>query len=92
VAWAGESRVAKVEVSTDAGLTWRTAQLTGKDLPFTWRLWALEWHPQQPGYYTVLSRATDMDGKTQPLVPTWNPSGYLFNAIDRIGLSVEAHS
>jgi len=92
VAWAGESRVAKVDVSTDSGLTWQTAQLTGKDLRFTWRLWALEWRPQQPGYYTVLSRATDIDGKAQPLVPTWNPSGYLFNAVDRIGLSVEARS
>jgi DMSO/TMAO reductase YedYZ molybdopterin-dependent catalytic subunit len=92
VAWAGETRVSKVEVSTDAGLRWQTAQLTGKDLPFTWRLWALEWRPTQPGYYTVLSRATDLEGKTQPLVPTWNPSGYLFNAVDRIGLSVEAGS
>ncbi len=92
VAWAGESRVAKVEVSTDAGLTWQTAQLTGKDLQFTWRLWALEWRPKQAGYHTVLSRATDINGKTQPLVPTWNPSGYLFNAVDRIGLSVEARS
>ena len=92
VAWAGESRVAQVEVSRDAGLTWQTAQLTGKDLPFTWRLWALAWRPPQPGYYTVLSRATDIRGRTQPLVPTWNPSGYLFNAVDRIGLSVEAGS
>jgi hypothetical protein len=55
-------------------------------------LWTLAWRPKQPGYHTVLSRATDVDGKTQPLVPTWNPSGYLFNAVDRIGLSVEARS
>ena len=25
----------------------------------------------------------------QPVVAAWNPSGYLFNAIDRIGLIVE---
>jgi DMSO/TMAO reductase YedYZ molybdopterin-dependent catalytic subunit len=92
IAWAGDGRIAKVEVSTDSGLTWQPAQLAGKDLPFTWRLWALEWRPPQPGYYTVLSRATDTEGRTQPLVPTWNPSGYLFNAVDRIGLSVEVGS
>jgi DMSO/TMAO reductase YedYZ molybdopterin-dependent catalytic subunit len=92
IAWAGDTRVAKVEVSTDAGLTWQTTRLSGKDLPFTWRLWAAEWSPQKPGYYTVLSRATDVNRRTQPLVPTWNPSGYLFNAVDRIGLSVEAKS
>ncbi len=92
VAWAGDKRVAKVEVSTDSGVTWQAARLTGKDLPFTWRLWASEWTPPRPGYYTVLSRATDTEGRTQPLVPTWNPSGYLFNAVDRIGLLVEAGS
>ena len=90
IAWAGEERVTKVEVSTDAGLTWMPAQLEGKDLPFTWKLWSAEWRPPQPGYYSVLARATDSKGRTQPLVATWNPSGYLFNAIDRIGLTVEA--
>jgi sulfite oxidase len=92
VAWAGEERIAKVEVSTDSGLTWNLAQLSGKDLPFTWRLWSAVWRPAEPGYYTVLSRATDTQGRTQPLVPLWNPSGYLFHAIDRIGLLVEAQS
>jgi DMSO/TMAO reductase YedYZ molybdopterin-dependent catalytic subunit len=90
IAWAGEQRIAKVDVSTDSGLTWQTAELSGRDLPFTWRLWSLLWRPPEPGYYTVLSRGTDASGRTQPLVPTWNPSGYLFNAIDRIGLYVES--
>lgn len=92
VAWAGEERVAKVEVSTDSGLTWNLAQLSGKDLPFTWCLWNAVWRPAESGYYTILSRATDIRGRTQPLVPIWNPSGYLFNAVDRIGLLVEAQS
>jgi sulfite oxidase len=92
IAWAGDDRIAKVEVSTDSGLTWQPAQLSGKDLPFTWRLWALPWRPARAGYYTVLSRATDATGRMQPLVATWNPSGYLFNAVDRIGLIVEAGS
>jgi DMSO/TMAO reductase YedYZ molybdopterin-dependent catalytic subunit len=89
MAWAGEERVTKVEISTDAGVSWREAQLSPKDLPFTWRLWTLDWKPSKPGYHTVLSRATDSTGRVQPMVATWNPSGYLFNAIDRIGLVVE---
>lgn len=92
VAWAGEERVAMVEVSTDSGITWRQTRLSEKDLPFTWRLWSTEWLPPQAGYYTLLCRATDATGRTQPLVATWNPSGYLFNAVDRIGLLVEAAS
>lgn len=90
MAWAGEQRVTRVDVSTDGGSTWREAQLSGKDQPFTWRLWSLEWRPSEPGYYTVFSRATDSSGRVQPVVAPWNPSGYLFNAIDRIGLIVEA--
>ena len=74
----------------NAGVTWQSAQLSEKDLPFTWRLWTLGWRPPEPGYYNVLARATDTKGRSQPVVPAWNPSGYLFNAIDRIGLTVEA--
>jgi len=90
MAWAGEERVVKVDVSTDGGSSWKSAELTGKELPFTSRLWRAEWLPTQPGYYTVMSRATDSAGRVQPIVAQWNPSGYLFNAIDRIGLIVEA--
>ena len=88
VAWAGEERIAKVEVSTDSGLTWMRADLSGRDLPFSWCLWNADWQPSEPGYYTILSRATDTKGRTQPFVAVWNPSGYLYNAIDRIGLQV----
>jgi DMSO/TMAO reductase YedYZ molybdopterin-dependent catalytic subunit len=90
MAWAGEERVTKVEVSTDGGSTWTAAQLSEKSLPYTWRLWKTEWRPVQPGFYTVMSRATDSAGRVQPIVSRWNPSGYLFNAIDRVGVVVEA--
>jgi DMSO/TMAO reductase YedYZ molybdopterin-dependent catalytic subunit len=92
IAWAGEERIANVEVSTDSGMTWMKTELSGRDLQFSWRLWSAEWQPSGPGYYTILSRATDTRGRTQPIVPTWNQSGYLFNAIDRIGLQVEANA
>jgi sulfite oxidase len=89
MAWAGEEHITKVEVSTDGGSTWRDAQLSPQSLPFTWRLWREEWKPSGPGYYSVLSRATDSAGRVQPVIAPWNPSGYLFNAVDRIGVLVE---
>ena len=90
MAWAGEQHVVKVEVSTDGGATWSPSSLTPQTMPYTWRLWTYEWKPKGPGYYTIMSRATDSAGRSQPIVATWNPSGYLFNAIDRIGLTVTA--
>jgi sulfite oxidase len=88
VAWAGEQRVAQVEISTDAGRHWTDAQLSPKNLPFAWRLWSLNWTPPKTGYFTILSRATDSAGNVQPVAATWNPSGYLYNAIDQIGVLV----
>jgi DMSO/TMAO reductase YedYZ molybdopterin-dependent catalytic subunit len=88
-AWAGENAIARVEVSTDGGAHWQDAQLTPEKLPFAWRLFTRNWTPEEPGYYTIMSRATDTAGRVQPIVSPWNPSGYLWNAIDRVGITVE---
>ena len=79
----------RVEVSSDGGSKWREAKLSDPKLNFAWRLWQLDWKPPEPGYYTLMSRATDSAGRVQPFVPAWNPSGYLWNGIDRIGVTVE---
>ena len=89
IAWAGEQRIERVEISTDGGRHWMDAQLSSKNLPFAWRLWSLEWTPPQIGYFTILSRARDSAGNVQPIAATWNPSGYLYDAIDQIGVTVE---
>jgi len=88
-AWAGENAIERVEVSTDGGSKWQNAQLSTQKLPFAWRLFSLNWTPREPGYYTILSRATDTAGRVQPIVPAWNPSGYLWNGIDKVGVTVE---
>ena len=87
-AWAGEQSIERVEISTDGGSRWRDAQLSSPKLPFAWRLFQLDWRPNDRGYYTILSRATDSAGRVQPIVAAWNPSGYLWNAIDRVGVTV----
>jgi len=88
-AWAGEQKIMRVEVSVDGGSKWKDAELTPQNLNYAWRLFKLNWTPPQPGYYTILSRATDSAGRVQPFVAEWNPSGYLYNAIDRVGITVE---
>jgi DMSO/TMAO reductase YedYZ molybdopterin-dependent catalytic subunit len=88
-ATAGENRVARVDVSTDGGATWKPALLSKQDLPFAWRIWSFDWKPARPGYYTVCCRATDSAGRVQPIEAQWNPPGYLWNAVDKIGVVVE---
>jgi sulfite oxidase len=87
-AWAGEADVAKVEISTDSGSTWSAAKLGHEQSHYAWRLWSYEWKAGKSGDYTILSRATDSQGRTQPASPAWNPSGYLYNAVDQVKIHV----
>jgi sulfite oxidase len=87
-AWAGEADVAKVEVSTDGGATWATAKLGHEQAHYAWRLWTYDWKPGKTGDFVIQSRATDGQGRTQPATATWNPSGYLYNAVDEVKVHV----
>ncbi|MGC1536555.1 MAG: sulfite oxidase, partial [Candidatus Sulfotelmatobacter sp.] len=87
-AWAGEADVEKVEISTDGGAAWNSATLGHEQAHYAWRLWAYDWKPGKSGDYTILSRATDSQGRTQPSAAVWNPSGYLNNAIDQVKVHV----
>ena len=89
-AWAGEAGIARVEVSTDSGASWRAARLGGQQARYAWRLWDFKWNAPKSGEYTIMSRATDDQGHVQPQTPAWNPSGYLYNAIDQVKVHVLA--
>jgi len=36
----------------------------------------------------LMARATDEQGRMQPVAPHWNPSGYLWNVIDRVRINI----
>ena len=86
--WAGTSTVARVEISTDSGKSWQPAALGSEHARYAWRFWDFEWKPPEEGAYIVLSRATDNRGRSQPLELPSNPGGYLWNAMDRIRVTV----
>lgn len=65
-AWAGENKLAQVEVSTNGGKDWTSATLDSDALPYSWVLWKYGWEVRAPGVYTVVGRATDDHGNTQP--------------------------
>jgi DMSO/TMAO reductase YedYZ molybdopterin-dependent catalytic subunit len=87
-AWAGDEEVARVEVSTDDGRTWTEARLGDERAPYAWRAFEYVWQQPQPGARVVASRATDGRGRTQPALAAWNPSGYLWNSVDRVHVNV----
>ncbi|MGH9499172.1 MAG: sulfite oxidase [Terriglobales bacterium] len=89
-AWAGEANIVKVEVSTDSGATWQPAKLGRDQAKYAWRLWSYSWKAPKAGDYSILSRATDSQGRTQPETAEWNPSGYLYNAYDQVKIHVQS--
>jgi DMSO/TMAO reductase YedYZ molybdopterin-dependent catalytic subunit len=67
VAWAGETEVSEIAVSTDGGRSWAEAEFLDAVQRHAWRRWKFDWlTPKQPGKYTLLARAKDANGRTQP--------------------------
>jgi DMSO/TMAO reductase YedYZ molybdopterin-dependent catalytic subunit len=89
LAWSGEANITAVDVSTDRGSTWAPARLGDDRARYTWRQFTYEWRPGELGAHVVMSRATDDAGRVQPIVPQWNPSGYMWNAIDQVRVEVD---
>jgi sulfite oxidase len=89
-AWAGESNILKVDVSMDNGSSWFPAKLGKERQRYAWQSFEYEFDISRPGSYLLMSRATDDKGNVQPVAPQWNPSGYLWNVIDKVRVNVKA--
>ena len=89
-AWVGEGSVDRVEISADEGATWQRASLSSRGDKYAWRGFTFDYQPQRFGYVTFLARAWDDRGNAQPMVPAWNPLGYFWNGVHRVGVLVEA--
>ena len=88
-AWAGELEVAKMEYSIDFGATWKACAIERPVNRLAWQHFSAQVDFPKKGYYEIWSRATDTQGKAQPmLIPGWNPKGYLNNACQRIAIKV----
>ncbi len=89
-AWAGDHEVRSVEVSSNFGTAWQTAELSPPPNSHSWQRWRAQVALPSHGYYEIWARATDSRGRMQPHAIAWNPKGYLNNAMHRISLRVAA--
>jgi hypothetical protein len=67
-----------VEYSVDRGTSWQRATLREPNIPRAWVRWDFEWDAR-PGEHAILTRATDVQGGTQPASVPWNAQGYGYN-------------
>lgn len=66
-AWGNGTPMERVEIKIDDG-PWRTAALEKKPVKsrYTWQFFSYDWENPAPGEHTVVSRAIDENGLTQP--------------------------
>jgi DMSO/TMAO reductase YedYZ molybdopterin-dependent catalytic subunit len=87
-AWSGLGELEVVDVSTDGGDSWATAEIEDDvGSPWAWRRWTFEWNATE-GEHELCCRARDAAGNEQPLEPSWNLGGYANNAVQRIRVTV----
>jgi DMSO/TMAO reductase YedYZ molybdopterin-dependent catalytic subunit len=80
LAWAGENRVDKVELSIDGGKNWTEMQIENS-APFTWSSWStnLNVGPARPEPLSLVVRATDNAKNTQPASRDPDRRSYMIN-------------
>jgi DMSO/TMAO reductase YedYZ molybdopterin-dependent catalytic subunit len=88
-AWTCNGEISKVELSTDGGATWKEAKLLGESKPNAWRLWEYDWQtPAAAGKQTLIARATDSLGRTQPVERDPDRGTYMINHLLPIAVEV----
>ena len=70
--------ISRVEWSINSGRTWREAELSGRQHDHSWERFEFVWDAER-GEQTIMTRATDIVGNTQPSEVPHNEMGYLFN-------------
>ena len=90
IAFSGGYRIRDVIVSVDGGKNWGQAKL-GKNLgKYSWIQWTYSWKPAKKGSYTLMAKATNEIGESQPAAQDklWNPSGYMRNNVEPVTVKV----
>jgi len=81
----GDRHIGRVDISLDAGASWRQAELLEDLGRWAWRHWRITLD-LTAGEHEILVRAWDSSAATQPEdeATLWNPKGYVNNARPRI--------
>ena len=77
-AHSSDGPITKVQWSADSGRMWNEAEISGPQVQYSWARFEFTWEAT-PGQHTIMTRATDSRGNTQPESTPFNYRGYLFN-------------
>src|SRR5437870_18839 len=88
-AWTSDGEITKVELSTDGGANWNEVTLIDKPILNAWRRWEFDWKtPAVSGKTALIARATDSQGRTQPVERDPDRGTYMINHLLPITVEV----
>lgn len=88
-AWTSADSIKDVDISWDFGQTWHASKVSRAKNRYGPQRFVTEIKLPKKGYYEIWAKATDSDGRSQPMVvPGWNTGGYGSNATHRIAIKV----
>jgi DMSO/TMAO reductase YedYZ molybdopterin-dependent catalytic subunit len=86
IAFGGDTGLAKVLFSADAGGHWQEARL-GSDLgKYGFRQWEVPLRLSSPGPHTLMIKALNTAGVGQPDHANWNGAGFMRNVIESVSV------
>ena len=89
IAWSGEGKISKLELSFDEGRNWDEAKINPPNSDFGITHWEYDWKPEHSGEFKITARAHDSTGEMQPLNSRWNKGGYGNNVTHAIRISIK---
>ena len=86
IAFGGDTGLAKVLFSADAGGHWQEAQLGPDHGKYSFRQWTVDFRPSSIGSQTLMVKAFNTAGTAQPDRANWNGSGFMRNVVESVSV------
>ena len=86
IAFGGDTGVAKVLFSADAGSHWREARLGPDHGKYSFRRWDATLRPAAPGPQHLMVRAVNTAGVSQPDRANWNGGGFMRDMVESVSV------
>jgi DMSO/TMAO reductase YedYZ molybdopterin-dependent catalytic subunit len=86
IAFGGDTGLAKVLFSADAGSHWQEARLGPDHGKYSFRQWSADLRPSSRGQQTLMVKAFNTSGASQPERANWNGSGFMRNVVESISV------
>jgi DMSO/TMAO reductase YedYZ molybdopterin-dependent catalytic subunit len=86
IAFGGDVALTKVLFSPDAGSHWQETRLGPDHGRYSFRQWSVDFRPSSAGPQTLMVKALNAAGASQPERANWNGSGFMRNVIESVAV------